>query len=1230
MSRAEIWEFGAGQNEPESDICDDSRGKIALFDNFSSRPRRQTVGGKNYKPPTPESAVCSDCTEYFDAESEAESEDSEFQEDPKYVDEWNRLQAIRHDGAKSRRDFALIPRTWESVFYISTMHNFETSEQRFFYCITVKRLQPLNETVVMCMYTCSFDLDAGEQRTLQSPVFVWQKRRMIIPYGELSRYKIVVELWKTHTLKLNTLHAIGSITLADVVASSCNFNLELQLNGPKESEKRPPVHSLSLVLMLDEVFDFDLVFESWNFTPSPKLPRELQLAPKKLRLYVPKKTGKHCTILDSGNSEHAMWSPGFCTFQGTLRQLKYAHYVAKVYAIKPQKLLKGSSTLLGTCIMSLKSVHEYPLCRGIVKRLTLKNTDMQSGYIQGIVRCFRRSLGLETYVDVKVRPAQPISNFALLNELDLGRQHLVVRLVKCENLPATNSDTNTSDPMVRVRWDGMVNTSRVVESTTSPVYNQNMYFPIHLIDQKELIHPALIQHSLPVDMSCKGPVVIEVWDHDEYSLDFLGGTQIPLNRLYTDGVPCTKSFVDGLQSHEADFGCFDMALENEATRQYMTRMYSAWLPLFGSTIATSQNPRILVEIYILPPMPELLYIPPDQKRVIRSDLMRDASRRWHREYEIWLESRKNPIFSTLGRRFPCIATNVIGAPGSLHSMENIPLCSLVQPIQTPALLCQQGEMLHWIANFSYKPDALVRVGECLYIESWQFPSRFLLTRRGGLHDRALLLCSCLLGLGYDAYVCKGTLDYARREHCWVMTRHSDGTVTFWETGNRRMYHLPNMWEPHATGNAKAHMQPSTLENAVKFPLEIAKKTPVPNVRLQSCNLELWGGDYLGDEKIELEIFNPTPPPPCGAFEQSNLPNLVKNHTRAGNATQQLVPYYSIEVVFNKCQVWGNLQSHNPLECQYNLNNAKLWKPFLKVPLEQEIHDIEIAPPSLEEKCRESAREITLELLEFLELIRAQARLECRVKHSERISSYLQGLFNLLEYRLRLDAQFDPGMPHHLAGWSRATVKVASKSACKHQGDCKHDDDDDCSTASGESDAAGKLDEVNGPTKVNGPPKGPRIFKGSKYTLLQKRLFKRKSPPLQYQVASQLHELVPLDPVLQSSKPLDIPREFRLFHQAQASRWNWYYSWEARLYAWQKTLGIDENHTLVGIPIHFGACNINEIQRHLMSKCKFRQVLLNRVPGTKHVIEVMLFPLVGGLVSTWVFIGCLVPWRVARF
>nr|BAN64988.1 Sma protein, putative [Babesia bovis] len=107
-------------------------------------------------------------------------------------------------------------------------------------------------------------------------------------------------------------------------------------------------------------------------------------------------------------------------------------------------------------------------------------------------------------------------------------------------------------------------------------------------------------------------------------------------------------------------------------------------------------------------------------------------------------------------------------------------------------------------------------------------------------------------------------------------------------------------------------------------------------------------------------------------------------------------------------------------------------------------------------------------------------------------------------------------------------------------------------------------------------------------------------------------------------PFPIPKEYLIHQSKQLSKWNWYYNMEARQFAWRRHLPIPHNHTFVGVPIHFSTSDINEI-RHLMhysKRCK--KMLVPNVDRCVNVVYVKVYPLLGGVFSTWIFLGCHVP------
>ena len=129
--------------------------------------------------------------------------------------------------------------------------------------------------------------------------------------------------------------------------------------------------------------------------------------------------------------------------------------------------------------------------RAQVKKLSFDPTQYNQGELQGNIRCWARPARRLDYEDLSTRPSQPSNFHSNLTSLDLNEQFLVVRVVKCEALPASDSSTASSDPFVRVKWDSVVQQTSTKKQTTRPVFNETFYFPVRLIDPREMIHPLL-------------------------------------------------------------------------------------------------------------------------------------------------------------------------------------------------------------------------------------------------------------------------------------------------------------------------------------------------------------------------------------------------------------------------------------------------------------------------------------------------------------------------------------------------------------------------------------------------------------------------------------------------------------------------------------------------------------------------------------------------------------------
>eukprot|EP00922_Rhytidocystis_sp_ex-Travisia-forbesii_P007453 GHVS01010881.1.p1 GENE.GHVS01010881.1~~GHVS01010881.1.p1 ORF type:complete len:1534 (-),score=185.84 GHVS01010881.1:14-4615(-) len=961
-------------------------------------------------------------------------------------------------------------RMWESAFFLNSFQNLESREQFFFYSITFGHINPRRNIVGSLrrrrLFTPGFRLTPGQFKPLHVPLAMWPHKVMVLPYAELKHYAISVDLWKINDYYFNQLYACARMTLEEVVNSEPEFQMQLlrRIKGKKRSFE---VHKIRVSLQLSEVFDFDMHFDSWWFMPDRKMPEVVQKMPKFLRFILPRGHRRGTTTRTTPPAPNNFWpSPCSCTFRGTMQHLANAYFVVSVSCFNPAQRYRAPAKV-GTCIMSLKSVAQYPLFRGIVKKMTTVETKFQQGELMGNIRCYIRSVGVHEYEEVKHRPSQPIAGAALVTQLDLHEQYLVIRLFKCENIPAANTDSGSSDPLVKIKWDGIVNTSFVRPGTCRPVFNQNFYFPIRLLDPRERRVPSFIKDTLPLDLYSKGPIVFEVWDQDETSSDFLGGCEVLLSTILKEGLRESRCLAEGLgESHEKsrlpdgrpagfrykgddqvdeeeeanpdeeveqrEIPIFEKPIETCVYKGDGQELRGSTVPLIGQGKST-----IYYEIFFIPDFPEGLSIPEPPSVKIEKDLWKQFSKRWNRDFDKWMKMYLEWFpEAPARRRFLCTA-------GHPQTNNLFPLPCFVVPISVPAQISQEGELLHWICsmNFLYPPKQL-RTGE---LPRWLSPNYFLITRKGSINDHALLLCSCLLGLDYDAYVCKGTINNGNTEHVWVATRHENGWVTFWEITTKKRYDLCQRWgypketppeneSAVATVNREADQNPywdgAYLQAWQMWAAQQQGITPSepkePLAGLDQPELDVsW--DSFGEEgevteedesrNVQTVIMDKAKLRKVLQEKLSELPISPRRELLEPDLTLAFVPYSSIEVMFNNSQLWGNLQNHHPACITYDLENEWKWRPFLfeqPAPIDA---NILIAPPTRDRACEQLADDIGTEVAENIRLVRNKRGLNSHFEFKEEMFQRLEKYLDLLEYRLHLDPLFDPGPPEGHEAWS---------------------------------------------------------------------------------------------------------------------------------------------------------------------------------------------------------------------
>ncbi|KAG1656157.1 Centrosomal protein [Nymphon striatum] len=160
------------------------------------------------------------------------------------------------------------------------------------------------------------------------------------------------------------------------------------------------------------------------------------------------------------------------------------------------------------------------------------------------------------------------------------------------------------------------------------------------------------------------------------------------------------------------------------------------------------------------------------------------------------------------------------------------VCDFIRPILGEKIIETARESSWFVVLFSHESSfSMSGAGGKDGKEFWSNLHTFLCRRQGDHPERAVLLCSLLLGFGLNAYVCIGTKS-DNSAHAWVATRNSAGKVLFWEPSNASRF--PHEQLSHHTKLPCSYSTIGCLFNHKSF---YANCQPTDSVALCSFELE---------------------------------------------------------------------------------------------------------------------------------------------------------------------------------------------------------------------------------------------------------------------------------------------------------------------------------------------------------------------------------------------------------
>lgn len=882
------------------------------------------------------------------------------------------------------QDPAEVDRKWNFHFAITGIENTTTSDWDVFVAATMAsdKQAKKNRLHGDYLYTKSYTVKAGSTKVLKS-IEALYNMPLTLSYKELVRNEISMDVWLVCRNNFNQILGTATKSLYAMANESVFQSISIKPNRDGDTRSFD-IGAIHVNAVVSEVMQFDIVLSNWQFQPRPEF--NDYSAEKSLRVTIPggaeKEAQEFRTAICKG-PRYCWMNAGQYTYTGTKVSLSMEAMAISVYS---------GGALQGKAVLSLGVAGEYPIAMGTVKAMTKNVNHFVVGRLGGSLTVTSKSL----LVDRKVHdeestiptPLQPADSLVLFH-LDPNQQYLVVEVQGAEGLPIADSDYGSSNPLVRVKFDSMVQQSPCISGTLNPTWGHTFFLPVRMTDEQIRSNKDFYQTLLPEEMRSKGFLELEVWHFDGVPVEFLGALKLDLHKVrfgqqrpraicqtvIKARKPTSSSSGEAAEDEEEDAG---IGIHPALAKKHSTKVYEGRRQkLIGSWLQSVTRPTISFECYFIPDFagdftyPEQPQSEEDVLELVQASV-KSFDESWtlfNEAYTAWFPD------APAGRRW---LSNFHHASG-----EQLVLPLLITPLALPASLASPMQILHWIRCMEFTAPARQR--SCGQMTIWQKPQDMLSLRRGSVQDHAVLLCCALLGLGKNAFVCKGTVQ-SGLEHCWVMSREQGGVVTFWEPTTGAKFHLPNRWLAD-TSHSEATQQKASQRWQ-------ARDVNWGWMELASQRQAMGRTEHL--EKMEDLLRLPISAWPELFITRENLVAL---------------PYESLEVVFNGQQLWGNLCNHHPSCIMFDMeDDPQSWRPLLAPEVAAKLHAgravaIPVGPAISRYTANNLQDSVESEIKESIRMIRIRKGHESVYADEEVLQEALESYLQHLEDECRLDSDW---------------------------------------------------------------------------------------------------------------------------------------------------------------------------------------------------------------------------------
>jgi hypothetical protein len=218
------------------------------------------------------------------------------------------------------------------------------------------------------------------------------------------------------------------------------------------------------------------------------------------------------------------------------------------------------------------------------------------------------------------------------------------------------------------------------------------------------------------------------------------------------------------------------------------------------------------------------------------------------------------------------------------------------------------------------------------------------------------------------FICVGTNKFSKRRELWLMTYDRDLTsVTMWDVRSGMCYELQGRVNDTAIMRKYLTYDPSKDLDRGDTPLmELLAKYVAEDMQDEKNDDEDNSGD--GNSSVHINLDNILPQEENEAIIDPEMIKKLNKYTAAENEMKvtgfdwmnnkdrfankgatntanmnarhdffvngtkvtslDLIPWGSIELIFNHKNIWANIQHQNPSKIMYEISNPNMWRPFL--------------------------------------------------------------------------------------------------------------------------------------------------------------------------------------------------------------------------------------------------------------------------------------------------------------